>query len=54
MSHTESEVVGRVPPRSTRISSSVSLEETRLDAVSKEIHQQIEVKKLQIENKMID
>ena len=43
-----------VPPRSTSISSSVSLEKTPQDVISKEESQQIEAKKLQIENKKVD
>ena len=50
MSPTEFEAVGVAPPRAMSISSSVSLEETPCDHVSKEGHQQIEAKQLQIEH----
>ena len=54
MSPTELEAAGRVSHRSTTISSFVTLEKTPLDAISEGKCQQIEAKKLWIENKMID
>ena len=54
MSPTELEAIGRVSSKATTVSSFVLLDETPWDTISKEKHQQIEAKKLQIENKMTD
>ena len=48
MSPAELEAVGREPSRSTSISSSVLLEETTLNAISKEENQQMRQKSCQL------